>query len=121
MSERTDRITSLLRELTANFIRNEANTPPLITVTNANISPDLKNATILISVFPEDREADALIFLKRKGGDLRSYAKKNMHIKEIPFFSFEIDYGEKHRQHFDAIREDVAIPDKEDDGLDTTV
>lgn len=91
MYERTDRITSLMRELAATFIRDEANASPLITVTGVTLSPDLRRATILVSVFPETQEAQALAFLKRKGGQFRSFVKQKARLKDIPHFDFSID------------------------------
>lgn len=92
------RLASLLIELAATFIRNEANTSPLITVTGADMSADTHRATILVSVFPETQGADALTFLKRKRSDFRDFVKSESRLKHIPTFDFEIDYAEKHRQ-----------------------
>jgi ribosome-binding factor A len=101
--DRHDRARSLMNELIAKFIREEANTTPLITVTNLTISPNYHNVTVFITTIPESDEEKALIFLKRKGGELREYVKKNGRLKFIPFFDFEIDYGERHRQHIDEV------------------
>lgn len=89
--ERTDRLTSILRELAATFVQNEANASPLITVTGVDISPDLCRATVLVSVFPEAKVAEALIFLKRKGSEFRSFVKQKARLKNIPYFGFAID------------------------------
>lgn len=98
---------SQVKELAAKFIQQEANTDPLITVTSANASPDYKNVTIFITTLPADREQDALIFLKRFGREMRGYIKRNTTYKVIPHIDFEIDYGEKHRQHIDEIVRDI--------------
>ncbi len=103
MSERLLRVTSLLTELTASYIQQEANTDPMITVTNVSVSPDLKNATIYFTTIPDGREQDALIFLKRSGSDLRSFVKKKANLKQIPHFEFAVDCGERHRQHMDEV------------------
>lgn len=101
--DKHDRARSLLIEVVAKFIREEANTNPLITVTNTIISPNYRDVKILITTIPDGKEADALIFLKRKGSELRNYIKKNARFKYIPHIDFEIDYGEKHRQHIDEV------------------
>ena len=101
--KRTDRVTSLMRQLAATFIRNEANADPLITVTDVDVSSDLKQATVFVSIFPEAQEADALIFLKRKGGALRSFVKQNAVLKDIPFFDFAPARTEHHRQLLDEL------------------
>ncbi len=101
--DRQDRAKSVLMEVVATFIRNEANQNPLITVTNVNTSPDSKNVTVFFTTIPDGGEADALIFLKRKGRDLRTYIKKHSRLRVIPNVEFQIDYGERHRQHIDTV------------------
>ncbi len=101
--DRNDRLISLFRELAASFIRNEANVPPLITVTNATVSSDFGHVTIFVTVYPEKEEEHVLNFLKRKGSEFRGFVKQNGNLKVIPFFAFEIDFGEKHRQHIEGI------------------
>ena len=101
--DRHDRVRSMLSEVVASFIRNEANQNPLITVTRLSVSPNYRDVTVFFTTIPDGGEEDALIFLKRKGGDLRAYIKKHSHMKIIPFVVFEIDYGERHRQHIDTI------------------
>lgn len=107
MSERHIRVVSLLHELVANFIQTEANTNPLITVTNVTTSPDYRNVTIFITTIPEGKEADALIFLKRHGGAMRQFIKKKSNLKIIPNLEFMVDAGERHRQHIDDITNEI--------------
>lgn len=105
--DRHDRVRSLITELVATFIRNEANPDPLITVTNLTTSPDYKKVTVFITTIPDGKEEDALIFLKRKGGELRGFIKKKTSLKTIPHLDFEIDRGERHRQHIDEVARDI--------------
>lgn len=107
MSERHQRIESLLRELVASFIAFEANTNPLITITHTSLSPDLRRATIFFTTIPEDKEQDALVFLKRFGGELRQHIKKNSDLKIIPHLDFSIDGGERARQHLDEVAKKI--------------
>ena len=103
MNDRSTRVIALLQELAAEFLRQEANTDPMITVTNVTTSPDFRKATIFVTVYPEGRDEDALIFLKRKGKEFRDFVKKKANLKRIPFFDFSIDYGERNRQRIDEI------------------
>lgn len=107
MRDRHVSYTTLIKELTATFIQQEANSNPLITVTNVDLSPDMKNATIMVTTIPEGREKDAIIFLKRNGTELRNYFKKKARVKNIPNFSFMIDVGDKHRRHMDELVKDI--------------
>lgn len=92
----------------ATFVAAEANTDPLITLTNVNLSPDFKHATILFTTIPDDREEDALIFLKRSAGALRDYLKKHVRLKRIPHLDFSVDHGERHRQHIDELSRELS-------------
>ena len=115
MSDRHLRVVSLIRELAATYIRLEANADPLITVTNVTTSPDYSQMTVYFTTIPAGREADALVFLKRGGGEMRGYIKKHSNLKIIPFIEFSVDYGERHRQHIDEIArgiEDSSTKDK---------
>lgn len=103
MSERNEKVANYIKELTAEFLGRENNRTSLITVTSATCSPDLKRATIFITVLPDKKEKVALEFAKRKRGELREFLKKNMTTKNIPFIDIEIDLGEKHRQKIDEL------------------
>ena len=103
MIARNEKVANLIKELAAEFLGRENNRTSLITVTSATASPDLKRATIFITVFPTSKEKDALEFAKRKRPELREFLKKNMTIKVIPFIEFAIDLGEKNRQKIDEL------------------
>jgi ribosome-binding factor A len=108
MSDRHLRVESLIRELVAAYIQQEANTDPLITVTHVTTSPDYRRITVYFTTIPDGRENDALIFLKRAGGDIRGFIKKRSNLKIIPFIEFSVDYGERHRQHIDEIANEIG-------------
>ena len=103
MSQRNEKVANLIKELSASFLGRENNRTSLITVTSANVSPDLKRGTIFITVMPESSEHDALEFCKRKRSEFREFLKKNLTIKIIPFIDIAIDHGEKNRQKIDEL------------------
>lgn len=103
MTERNEKIANLIKELGAQFLGRENNHTSLITVTSCTVSPDMKRATVFITVLPDKKEHDALDFAKRKRGELREYLKKNMNVKIIPFLDIQIDLGEKNRQKIDEL------------------
>lgn len=111
MTERKTKVATLLRELAATYIQHEANTDPLITVTNVDLSPDFRRAIIFVTTIPDGREEDALIFLKRNATEIRNHIKRNAHLKHIPHLEFMIDAGERHRQHMDEIVREIESKD----------
>lgn len=104
------RFAEILKELVATFVQQEANTDPLITVTNVDVSPDQRRAIIFITTIPEgqEKEKNALIFLKRTASALREHIKQHGRLKRIPHLDFMIDAGERHRQHMDEILREIA-------------
>jgi len=103
VSSRQNKTANLVKELAAEFLGRENNRTALLTVTSANCSPDLKQATIFITVMPESKEKGVLDFAKRKRSELREFLKSKMRTKNIPFLDIEIDAGEKHRQKIDEL------------------
>ncbi len=101
--ERPEKVANMIKERTAEYLNRENNGASLITVTSANCSPDLKKATIFITVLPEDKEETALLFAKRKRPEIRDYLKEHMLTKVVPFIDIEIDRGEKNRQKIDEL------------------
>lgn len=92
-----------LKKVAQDFFQRESTKSSLITVTEAEISPDLKNATFKISVLPEKYEIDAVNFARKKRQDLRTAIKNNLQIRTIPHVEIEIDKGERARQKIDSI------------------
>ncbi|MFZ2150221.1 MAG: ribosome-binding factor A [Minisyncoccia bacterium] len=103
MSDRNEKVTNTIKELSAQFLGRANNRTSLITVTSATCSPDMKRATVYITVLPTSKENAALSFVKRQRGDLREFLKKNMPVKVIPFIDVAIDQGEKNRQKIDEL------------------
>ncbi|MAJ97302.1 MAG: hypothetical protein CMI56_01640 [Parcubacteria group bacterium] len=102
-SQRQQKVSEQLAHLAADYLGRESNRQSLITVTRAAISPDLSKATIYFTVLPDSYQETALDFAKRKRTEFRSYVKKHTQLRRLPFFDFEIDHGEKHRQHLDTL------------------
>lgn len=87
----------------ADFIARESNRQSLVTVTHAEVSPDLKEVTIFLSVLPESAEETVLNFAKRNRTDFRTYLKEKTRLHPLPYVDFEIDLGEKNRQRIDDL------------------
>lgn len=98
-----ERAASIIEHLAALFLSKESNGTSLITVTGISLSDKEDRAKILISVFPDDKEAEALEFVKRKRSEFREYVRDNSKIARLPMFDFEIDAGEKNRQRVEEV------------------
>ena len=87
----------------ADYFARESNRESLITITRADVSPDLKNVKIYFTVMPEKFETAALNFAKRNRTDFRNYIKKAAALPRLPQIDFVIDDGEKNRQRIDDL------------------
>lgn len=103
MTLRQDKVGELIQQSAAEFLSRETDKSSLVTVTKANVSKDMAQATIYISVFPVKKEEEALHFCRRHAGDFRTFMKSKFESKRLPYFSFEIDVGEKNRQKIDEL------------------
>ncbi len=92
-----------IREIAATFIERESNKSALITVTRVSLDEKGRNATIYLSVLPQEGEDSALNFLKRKRAELREEMKRQLRVHPLPFLDVAIDEGEKARQTIDAL------------------
>jgi ribosome-binding factor A len=75
----------------------------LVTVTHADISPDLKKTTIFVSIIPKSREEDMMRSLKRLRTDLHDRLKEHTVLRNVPTVDFELDIGELNRQRIDEL------------------
>lgn len=97
------RIQDELRKHAAVFLERESSRASLITVTGAQMSPNLREATIFISVFPTEREEQAIDFIKRQERDFRLYLSEHARLQRMPRIRFELDRGEKNRRRIDEL------------------
>jgi len=107
MTLKQEKIRENIKNITAQFLEKESNGTSLITVTNTNVSKDLKKATIFITVLPNTSEKSALDFVRRQRSDLRHFIQSKLKMRIIPFLDFAIDEGEKNRQRIDELSLDL--------------
>ncbi len=89
---------SITRELIDKYISRNSGGQSLITITSMEQAEKSNNMKVRVSVLPETQEKAVIDFLQRHAPEIRDYIKENSRIGILPFLSFEIDKGEKHRQ-----------------------
>ncbi len=102
-SERQLKINEELKKIAQDFLQRNSSGQSMITVTSADVSKDLRNATIRITVMPLEKEKAVFDFVQRMRADMRTDIKNRLPIKVIPYVEIEIDEGEKIRQKLDSI------------------
>jgi len=103
MNNRHEKITEALRETAGEFMAREANRNSLVTVTAARLSEDNKRGIIYITVLPETAEEAALAFANRNRKEFADFFQTRVRGVFMPKVEFQIDKGEKSRQHLDQL------------------
>lgn len=75
----------------------------LVTVSEVDLSPDLKQAKISVSVLPDKFYGQALAGLRAKGKVIRSRLAKKLNWRVTPKIQWMIDEREKHAAELDEI------------------
>ena len=107
MSIKDEREEHILTELAARYIAREAGRNTLITPTRTELSKNRRNATIFVSVYPNEETDHALTFLTRHKDLFREDLKKTARLAVLPYITFELDYGERNRQRLDELSREL--------------
>lgn len=95
MSRRIERVNELLREEIAGLLQREIRDPRLsaiISVTGVDTSPDLRNATVRVSILgSEDEVQQAMAALRRAGGYMRREMAGRLRLRHVPELTFKLD------------------------------
>jgi len=94
MSLRQEKIENSLQKIIASFAQQHVEAGTIISVTGIDISPDLKNADVLISIFPDNKETITIDNLRNRVGELKRHIKSKFPMKFMPDFEFKIDQRE---------------------------
>ncbi|MCH8994076.1 MAG: 30S ribosome-binding factor RbfA [Chloroflexi bacterium] len=95
MTRRTERINELLRGEISDLLRREVKDPRLgglVTITEVDISPDLRHAKVFVSVLGSEQEkASTLQALKAAAHFLQRELRKRLTIRRTPELAFLSD------------------------------
>ncbi len=100
---RHEKRNALIKRMAAQFIETISNQTSMITVTDVQMSDDLKKCAIFITVFPDSKESIVLDFVKRNLTEMRDYIREHAKMGMVPFLDIQIDQGEKNRQKIEGL------------------
>ena len=104
MSQRIQRVNELIKQEVSKILLKEIDfSDILVTITNTDTSPDIKNCKVKISVIPSDKEKLALETIERKIYHIQQELNKKLHLKYVPKLSFKIDQIESKAQRIEEI------------------
>ncbi len=102
-ARRQEKMKSLLRKLISEFLLRVDFEKKIISVTEVQISENLRFAKIFLSVYPENGALKILESVKSKTGEIKKYLASKIKIKFMPEVEFIIDAGEKNRQRIEEL------------------
>ena len=92
MSIRSDKVRLTLRKAVSEIISYELNFNVLVSVSDIDMSPDLSNAKIFISILGEDNSKFSVITeLNNNISNINSYFPRYMKLRKIPSIYFYLD------------------------------
>jgi ribosome-binding factor A len=91
-SQRIERVRRLLRSEISSVMQRKLKDPRvgMVTITDVDVSPDLKNARVYVSILGEDK-SETLAGLRSAAGFIRSELMKVLHLRPMPALEFAID------------------------------
>lgn len=110
-SQRIQKVNELIKRELGKIILKEIEFPrdTLITITNVDTSPDLREAKILISAIPENQTPQSIRLLRRNIYDLQKKLDKRLRMRPVPRIEFfketKLEEAQKIEEILDKIRE----------------
>ena len=94
MTHRIEQVESTLRKALAQVLQRSISDPRIrgmVSIIEVDISPDMKQAKVLVSVLPEEYEKRTVAGLKAASRHIQSEVKKLVALRIVPHLKFELD------------------------------
>jgi ribosome-binding factor A len=117
MAERMRRVNESLRQVLSEALL-ELKDPRIgfVTVTGVDTSPDLRQATVFVSVLGSEKKRNAsMVGLDAAHGVLQAKLSRELRLKRTPLLSFEYDHAVEHGVRLSKLIDELA-PEPDDDG-----
>lgn len=108
MSQRTDKVASLIQQMVATELRGLLGAPEL-SVTAVDVSPDLRQATVWLSVVTSDQTRAVELFkqVEAERGPIQAAVAKQMTTKFVPRIQFRHDTSGQYAEHIARIMNEL--------------
>jgi ribosome-binding factor A len=118
MTERMRRVNESLRQVLSEGLL-ELKDPRIgfVTVTGVDTSPDLRHATVYVSVLGSQKKQQACMTgLGAAHGVLQTRIARELRLKRTPQLSFEYDHAVEHGVRLSKLIDELAPEPDDDDG-----
>ena len=116
MTHRIEQVESTLRKALAQVLQRRISDPRirgLVSITDVDVSPDMKQAKVFVSVLPETYAKRTLAGLRAADRHIGAEVKKLVALRLVPHLRFELDESLKQaEQIYQAIDEAKAREDE---------
>ena len=111
-SQRQLRVGEELRHLISNALLRESFYDQIIenntiTVTEVNVSPDLKNAKVYIMPLGGENKLEVLDSLNKSNGRIKKLISSNINLRQIPKLQFKIDETFEYAKNIEDILQKI--------------
>ena len=111
-SQRQLRVGEELRHLISNALLRESFYDQIIenntiTVTEVNVSPDLKNAKVYIMPLGGENKLEVLDSLNKSNGRIKKLISNNINLRQIPKLQFKIDETFEYAKNIENILQKI--------------
>jgi ribosome-binding factor A len=116
MAERMRRVNESLRQVLSEALL-ELKDPRIgfVTVTGVETSPDLRHATVYVSVLGSEKKRNAsMVGLDAAHGVLQAKVSRELRLKRTPQLSFEYDHAVEHGVRMSKLIDEL-VPEPDDD------
>jgi len=113
---RTRRMSVRVREIVANVIERQVKDPRLgmVTVTDARMTPDLREATVFYTVWGDDNvRTDTAHALESAKGVIRSAVGRGTGLKHTPSLAFVLDAIPENARHIEEVLDRARSADEQ--------
>lgn len=117
LSQRTEQVESLLQRLVSDIVRRDLSDPRLeglISITSVSVSPDMKQAKLMVSVMPDQHGTKVIHALRRAAGHVQRMVRDRSALRSVPILVFELDESlKKQAEIYAAIQRGIEREDKD--------
>ncbi len=114
-SRRQERVAELIHHEISNLLQFETQDPRIgfVTVTEVEVTPDLKTTTVYVSIFSGD-EVDVRRGLKSAAPFFRRELGRRLSLRYTPAIEFRVDRSAAYGSKIDTLLSEIEIPTAED-------
>ena len=119
-SRREQRLNSEFRKEIYDIITNRlllTSGVEMFTVTEVDVSPDIKNAKVYISIYStsEEKKSETFEKIKKASGEIRKCLAKTMKTRTVPFLVFYEDSSSSYGEKIDKILSTITYGENNED------